>query len=79
MAGSEGNGHGTVSVAHAWCPDEFRAVTSGPWHWWNVYKNQETAEMQALRQSRGWKGHGQWEVIPLAGQGRSDPPTPPTG
>jgi hypothetical protein len=79
MAGSEGNGHGTVYLAHAWCPDEHRKVTVGPWHWWNAYKDARTAEMQALRRSRGWKNFGQWEVATIEGTGRSDPPTPPTG
>jgi hypothetical protein len=79
VAGSEGDGRGMVWVAHAWCPDEHRKVTVGFWHWWNVYKDEQTARMQALRRSRDWKEHGQWEVIPLAGQGRSDPPTHPTG
>jgi hypothetical protein len=79
MAGSSGDGLGTVFVAHAWCPDEFRDVTPGPWHWWNVYKSREVAERQALRRSRGWKSFGQWQVAELADQGQSDPPTPPTG
>lgn len=79
MAGSQGDGHGTVFVAHAWCPDERWGETAGPWHWWNVYKSREAAEMQALRRSRGWKSFGKWEVAELAGQGQSDPPHPPTG
>ncbi len=64
MSGSVGSRGGGVYLAHAWVPVEFVSRTVGPWQWWNVYKDSNTAAMQALKQSRysGWKGHGEWEV-----------------
>lgn len=63
MSGSSGDGDGVVYLAHAWCPDRHRSVTVGPWHWWNVYKDPVTAEMQALRRAKSWRDHGLAEVL----------------
>jgi hypothetical protein len=67
MSGSDGNGQGSVVLAHAWCPDEHRRVTVGPWHWWNVYKDHDTALMQATRRAKGWKTFGKAEVLTISG------------
>jgi len=68
VAGSEGDGEGTVFLAHAWVPDEHRRATVGPWHWWNVYTAYDVAEMQAVRRARGWSGgRGKYEVRTIAG------------
>jgi hypothetical protein len=64
MSGSQGDGRGTVYLAHAWVPVEHHKDTVGPWHWWNVYQNEATAASQAVRATRysGWKEYALWET-----------------
>jgi hypothetical protein len=71
MSGSCGDDEGVVYLAHAWVPDELRPVTTGPWHWWNVYKDEITAYSQATRTalSRPWHGYGMTEVLTIVGGG----------
>jgi hypothetical protein len=66
-SGNSGDGEGTVYLAHAWCAEPGRRYTVGPWHWWNVYSNPETADMQAVRRARGWKTWGRCEVLAVVG------------
>ncbi len=64
MSGSPGNYKGGVYLAHAWVEEEHISRTVGPWQWWNVYKDADTAAMQAVKRARydGWRGLGKWEV-----------------
>jgi len=70
MAGSEGDGAGTVYLAHVWVPREHWRHTVGPWEWWNVYKSEEVAARQAVQQATGgtWKGYARWEVLTISGE-----------
>lgn len=67
MSGSEGNGGGEIYLAHAWVEDDDRQHTVGPWHWWNVYKDPVTADIQARRAAQTcWKGgYGKHESFTL--------------
>ncbi|WP_157182588.1 hypothetical protein [Sciscionella marina] len=67
MSGSASDGRGTVFLAHAWCPVDYKPLMVGPWHWWNVYQSEESATMQAVRTAKGWKQYGRWEVRRIEG------------
>lgn len=64
MSGTCGDYNGTVYLAHAWVPREHHADTTGPWHWWNVYKDIKPARAQAAERARGrgWGEYGKWDV-----------------
>lgn len=67
MSGSPGDGEGEVHLAHAWTARENRKTTVGDWHWWNVYKDHQTAVSQAARAAERWPGVGKYEVHTIQG------------
>lgn len=70
MTGSNGDGEGTIYLAHVWVPEEHHKDTVGPWHWWNVYKDHVTAHQQAARVAApggGWKNFALAEVLVVEG------------
>lgn len=69
-AGSVGDRYGTVWLVHVWVARKHWDITTGPWHWWNVYVDEATARAQAARRAAypGWKGLSRTHVQSIKGE-----------